>query len=185
MSAPGFVPSSASRAASEIEAPPASAASVAEARNGVEPMLPSATRPPTVATATMAQSLARRVNFSYPKPDGPVRGTRISTIISLAGSMAVSKNPVKNDVIGTSRRPSAEASTTTTSEASVAVGRSAAGSACASEPPMVPRCRTCGSPTNPAASAISGASAAKMGEEATSLCRVNAPIATCEPSTRM
>ena len=42
----------------------ASAASVADARSGVAPMLASATRPSTTATATIAQSFARRVNFS-------------------------------------------------------------------------------------------------------------------------
>ena len=70
----GSVPTAASRAASAAVAPWASAVSTAVARSGVEPMLTSATWVPPftrVATApTIAQSWARRLNFSYANPAG-------------------------------------------------------------------------------------------------------------------
>jgi hypothetical protein len=64
MSAVGEVPWSASAAASSIDAPRASASSVAVARSTEPPMLASATRPWTAAAATIGQSFSRRVNFS-------------------------------------------------------------------------------------------------------------------------
>ena len=90
MSSTGEVPSAAACAASAGLAPAASACSVAAARSGVSPMLARPTRPPTVATPTIAQSLARRVNFSYAQPVPALRGTRISTSSS-SSATAVSK----------------------------------------------------------------------------------------------
>ena len=46
--------------------------------------------------------------------------------------------------------PSAPTTSISASSASSTAGRSEAGSPCASEPPIVPRCRTCGSPISPA-----------------------------------
>ena len=51
----------------------------------------------------------------------------------------------------TVRTPSRPAMSISPSSASTTAGRSDAGSPCASEPPIVPRCRTCGSPIRPAA----------------------------------
>ena len=56
-------------------------------------MLTSPTRPSTTATATIAQSFARRVNFSYAQPAAPVRGTRTSTSSS-SGSFTDENTPV-------------------------------------------------------------------------------------------
>src|SRR5215467_11582345 len=63
MSDPAEVPSAASAAASAMDAPDASAFSTAVARSGVDPMLTSATACPCTATPTIAQSIARLVNF--------------------------------------------------------------------------------------------------------------------------
>src|SRR4051795_4459115 len=71
MSAPGEVPWSASAAASSIDAPPASASSVAVARTTAPAMLASATRPSTAAAATIGQSFSRRGGFSRPPPAPP------------------------------------------------------------------------------------------------------------------
>ena len=65
-----------------------------------------------------------------------------------------------------------------------AAGRSDAGSPWASDPPMVPRWRTWGSPTWPAPRARSGASAASSGAVSTSRWRVRAPTATWSPPSR-
>src|SRR5688500_3040937 len=63
----GVVPSSARAAAAAGSAPPASASSTPEARSGVSPMFVSATAAEpfccTAATPTIAQSIARRLNF--------------------------------------------------------------------------------------------------------------------------
>ena len=61
---------------------------------------------------------------------------------------------------------------------------SPAGSACASDPPIVPRLRICGSPTYAATVDSSGASARRTSERTRSRCRVSAPTATASPSTR-
>ena len=76
----------------------------------------------------------------------------------------------------TDRAPAGPAITTEPPSATSAIGRSAAGSACASEPPIVPRCRICGSPTSEAACASSGASARTSSDPARSAWQVTAPI---------
>ena len=58
-----------------------------------------------------------------------------------------------------------------------------AGSACATEPPIVPTWRTCGSPISPAAYDTIGHSSCRTSLFATSWCRVSAPIATRSPSS--
>jgi hypothetical protein len=140
------VPSAACAAASAGEAPPARAASTAAARSGVPPMLTRATLRPWTATPTMAQSMARWVNFWNDQPRAAGFGTRIS-VSSSPGSSTVSNRPSKNSPIPISRAPSVPRATTVASSASSTAGRSEAGSACATEPPMVPRCLICGSPT--------------------------------------
>ena len=72
-------------AAASAVAPDRRAASTADARTGVLPMFTSATpgrSPPTAATPTIAQSWARRVNFSNAHPAPAHLGTRTSVIIS-------------------------------------------------------------------------------------------------------
>ena len=76
----------------------------------------------------------------------------------------------------TVRVPPGPVSSTEPPSATSAIGRSAAGSAWASEPPMVPRWRICGSPTRPAAWASSGARSRTSSEAARSACRVVAPM---------
>ncbi len=58
----------------------------------------------TTATATVAQSWARRLIFVYDQPADPSFGTRISTSIS-SGARAVWKTPVKNSRAGMERSP--------------------------------------------------------------------------------
>ena len=104
-------------------------------------------------------------------------GTWIS-VSSSPGSSAVSKMPLKNSAAGTARVPDAPRITNVASSASSTAGRSEAASPCATEPPIVPRCRICGSPTCPAAWASSGISAASSADVVTSWCLVSAPTAT-------
>ena len=69
----------------------------------------------------------------------------------LIGLQLVSKSPAKKSSARTVRGPPGPEISTEPPSATSAIGRSAAGSACASEPPIVPRCRICGSPTCAAA----------------------------------
>ena len=115
--------------------------STAVARIGVEPMF---TRPTpelplfrTAATPTMAQSWARRLNFWNDQPAPGTFGTRIS-VSSSSGASADSRNPVKKSVAAISRSPRADRATRVPPSASTTAGRSEAGSAWASEPPIVP-----------------------------------------------
>ena len=150
-------------AASSADAPRASAASTAAARIGTEPMFTSATpgsSPVTAATPTIAQSCARRLNFWNAQPAPLVLRTRTSVITS-SGASAVSRNPSKNSEAGIVRSPPGPRATIVPPSASTTAGRSDAGSPWASEPPSVPRCRTCGSPTSPAAAASSGTCSAQ------------------------
>ncbi len=67
-------------------------------------MLTSATLPPWTTAPTMAQSMARLVNFWNDQPPGCGRGMRIS-VSSSPGCRAVSNNPVKNSPAPISRLP--------------------------------------------------------------------------------
>ena len=105
----------------------------------------------SAATPTVAQSCARRLYLRYDQPvQLPSFGTRISVSIS-SGPIAESKTPLEEV---RRRQPSARrpgpGSRTRQPSASITAGRSDAGSQCASEPPIVPRWRTCGSPISPA-----------------------------------
>ena len=97
------------------------------------------------ATPTMAQSWARRLNFWKPHAVPGVFGTRIS-VSSSSAARADSRNPVKKSLAAITRSPLPPSATNEASRASSVAGRSDAGSAWATEPPMVPRWRTCGSP---------------------------------------
>ncbi len=161
MSEIGLVPSAACAAAAAGPSPAASARSTPAARTGTEPMFTRATRPPCTATPTIAQSMARLVNFWNDQPRPAGLRIRIS-VSSSPGSSAVSNSPRKNSGPAISLVPDGPLATSVASSATA--GRSEAGSPCASEPPIVPRCRTCGSPTRPAAWASNGSSAASNSE---------------------
>ena len=60
--------------------------------------------PPTAATPTMAQSWARRLNFSNAQPAPSVFGTRTSVMIS-SGASAVSRKPRKKSSAAITRSP--------------------------------------------------------------------------------
>src|ERR1700758_676316 len=144
MSSAALVSSAACAAASAGEAPRARAASVAAARSGVPPMLTSPTRPSWTAQPTMAQSMARWVNFwNDQDPAEADLGTRIS-VSSSSGSRAVSNRLWKNSPIGISREPPGPRATRVASSASSTAGRSEAGAAWrdrAADRPAVPDLR--------------------------------------------
>ncbi len=83
------------------------------------------------------------------------------------------------------RVPDAPWTTISAPTASATAGKSPWGSACASDPPIVPRLRTCWSPTSPAAAARAAAFAFTSALAAIALWRVHAPITSDPPSTRM
>ena len=89
-------------------------------------------------------------SFWNDQPAPAALGTRIS-VSSSVGDSAVSRKPVKKSSTGMVRSPSGPCATIVARMASSTAGRSDAGSPWAIEPPMVPRWRTCGSPTWPAA----------------------------------
>ena len=72
------------------------------------------------------------------------------------GSMAVVNVSRKKSRAAISRSPSAPRQTIVAFRASSAAGQSEAGSAWATEPPIVPQLRTCGSPMPPDTSWIIG-----------------------------
>ena len=138
----------------------------------------------TAATPTVAQSCARRTNFWYDQPPPSSFGTRISVTTS-CGPSAVSYTPRKNSAAGITRSPSGPRATISASSASSTVGVSEAGSPCAVVPPIVPRCRTCGSPMSPAVYARSPHCASRRSLRSMSEWRVSAPIAIRSPYSRM
>src|SRR3954467_2145763 len=98
--------------------------------------------------------------------------------------MTVSRKPVANSSADTVRSPCRPRTTYDAPSAINAVGRSAEGWAGATEPPMVPRWRTWGSPTRPAACARIGASRRISSLPATSQWRGSAPHAGGAPAAR-
>ena len=110
-------------------------------------------------------------------------GTRTSTKISSSPS-AVVKRSWKKSAATTRRCPPGPAITNSASRATIGAGRSPAGSACAQAPPMVPRCRTCGSATVSTHLAISDACSATNGSPTTSKYGVIAPMTIASPSSR-
>src|SRR6266566_637862 len=182
----GAVPSSARAAADAGSAPPSTASSTPAARSGVSPMFVRPTWTPpfarTAETPTTAQSCARRWNFMKLQPAFAF-GTRISVRTS-SGASAVSKSDVKKSVAATVRVPFGPCATKSASSARSTAGRSPAGSPCATDPPIVPIWRTCGSPICAAACATIGQSSWSPSAFPTSWCRVSAPIAIRSPSSR-
>src|SRR5436309_1823628 len=95
-----------------------------------------------------------KLAYAMPAPlGGP--GSRISTSNS-PGFRTVVNGPLKNFRAGTERLPPLDCSTNVASRTSMTGGMSAAGSACARPPPIVPALRTCRSPMCSVTSAISG-----------------------------
>ena len=135
------------------------------------------------AMPTIAQSCARRTNFWKLQPAPVAFGKRIS-VRSSSSPTAVSRKPVKKSSAVIVRVPEGPV-TTIVARASATAGRSEAGSPWASEPPIVPRLRTCGSPTRWAACPNRGRCSASSGSRSRSRWRVSAPIATTSPSSRM
>src|SRR5216110_3497854 len=68
-------------------------------------------------------------------------GSAFTFTVEVAERLATGQ-PVMNESTGTSRRPRAPATSAVAPSAASAVGQSAAGSACARLPPIVPRFRT-------------------------------------------
>ena len=101
------------------------------------------------ATATIAKSPWRRANSSIAAWRSG-RGKRTSARIS-PGSSVVVKNPRKKSEAAIVRSPSVLRATISASSSSVSMHHSAAGSACATEPPNVPRERIGMWPTSGAA----------------------------------
>ena len=116
--------------------------------------------------------------------ESPSFGTRISVSSSPCADRRLED---AGEEVGGSDRPLASRrrrSTNSAPSASITAGRSEAGSPWASEPPIVPRCRTCGSPTFPAVVETIGQCSCSSGSRCTAACRVSAPIASCEPASR-
>ena len=96
----------------------------------------------TAATApAMAKSPWRRANSATPQPVRPVHTGNAIDVSNSSASSAVDQTPVKNSLAGTVRDPVVDASSNVASSATATAGYSAAGSAWASEPPIVPRLR--------------------------------------------
>ena len=107
------------------------------------PPKPTAIRSPSRTTAqeAIAKSPWRSATSSKAhRAPGAAAGQRVATTIS-SSPHAVSRGPWKNARAGTSRSPRAERSRTAPSSSARTRGNSALGSACATEPPTVPRAR--------------------------------------------
>ena len=107
----------------------------------------------------------------------------LTSVSSSSGCRTDSRNPVKKSAASISRLPPGPSATRVPPRASTAAGRSEAGSAWASEPPMVPRWRTAGSPTIEATWANRGQAWANSDECSRVLWLVIAPMLTVSPST--
>ena len=93
--------------------------------------------------------------------------------------------PWKKSPAAMVRSPSSVATVNDAPRATSTVGRSDAGSAWATLPPMVPRLRTAGSPMTPAAAARAGACFATSADAAISAWVVRAPMRTRPSATAM
>ena len=108
------------------------------------------------------------MNFWKFHPAPFIFGIRISVSISSGASDDV-RNPSKKSPAAISRVPFGPWATYVAPSASVVAGRSDAGSAWAIDPPIVPRWRTCGSPTWCAAWASNGTCCLSRSEFSTSM----------------
>src|SRR5437773_11171704 len=163
-------PSAAFCAAASIAAAssflPFSAASTPLARTALVPApvtpTPALTHTPCLSSVTAAQTptTAKREagcgNFMYAAPElAGSSGTRTWTRSSRSLS-AVAMSPRNHWSTPTFRLPFGPSQTSSAPRAITAAGQSAAGSACASEPPIVPLFLTAGSPMTLATSASTG-----------------------------
>ena len=119
----------------------------------IEPSAPSWT---IAATPAVAKSPTRRSSFVYAPPNSLGRIPNRTSTRTSVGSIAVVNVSRKKSRAAISRSPAAPRQTTVAFTASRAAGQSDAGSAWATEPPIVPQLRTCGSPIPPETSWISG-----------------------------
>ena len=144
-------------------------------------------RPSLMVTAAppRAKSPCRRANSTKAEPvAGSCAGTS-TDVTSSSGARAVVNSATKNCCQPRTREPRFERSWNRASRAANAAGSSAAGSACATDPPTVPRLRICAWPTQPIASCRSGHDSAITFERSTSECRVMAPTTSVPPSRLM
>ena len=98
---------------------------------------------------------------------------------------AVVIRPLNQSSAFTVRLPLAPSHTNSKPSAIAVAGMSAAGSAWASEPPIVPLLRTAGSPITAAHSATTGTFALSTLDDSTSQCVVMAPMTIVLPSSLM
>jgi len=100
-------------------------------------------------------------------------------------SIAVLQIPVKKSRASIVRRPFAETTSMLASSARATAGYSAAGSACAIDPPSVPRLRIWKCPISGVATASSGTADATSALASTVACAVQAPIHSAPPRRSM
>ena len=102
-------------------------------------------RPSWTCTAarapTIAKSPCRRATSSTAKPDPAPHTGKRTAVISSSGSREVVKTVSKKSAAGMRRMPFGPATSISASSTRTTAGSSAAGSACAREPPRVPRLR--------------------------------------------
>ena len=168
--ASGLMPSLACAAASAADAPEASAASTPLARTAVGPA-------PHRPDAPAATALRDRSADDRPVLGAPAElGVRALRLAAGDADLGRSARPRRGPSCSSRRRSSSAAivrvpdalwTTISAPSASTTAGRSPCGSACASEPPIVPRLRTCWSPMPTAAAARAAALAATSALSAT------------------
>jgi hypothetical protein len=147
---------------------------------------PSSSSVTTAATPHIGSSPWRRDSSTNADPTrcAAIVGIRSATASS-SGWSALVKGPVKKSSASITRSPRVLRATTWPSRASSAVGSSADGSANATLPTAVPRCRTDGWATCPTASANSGAPSRTCGDVSQACWRATAPIRSTPSSVSM
>src|SRR5215211_1953706 len=144
--------------------------------NATEPAatVPSSSSSTTAATPTTIQSELRRlISRNDQPPRGPRVGTRTSATTS-SGSSVVVRYDTSRSPAATSRAPAGPRAVTSAPSATATQGSSAAGSAWARLPPMVPRVRVRTLPTRAAASARIGQRRRTTSDSSMAWCRVSA-----------
>ena len=163
----------------------------AEPRTGVATLQPSLTPPSTIesdsilpsaatrtahAVATIAKSPCRSANSSNAYPQPLLRAGTETPVTSSSAASVVVKNESKNASAAILRDPPADCASICASSATATSGISALGSACASEPQIVPRLRVWRCPTCGSASAKSGIACGMRGSRSASAWRTSAPM---------
>src|SRR5579862_6902922 len=170
---------------------PARAASAFGARTGVGPMPDRAMRASATipflsvrsiaATPAMAKSPLRRLNSWNDHPVPGCHAGKRTAVRSSSGASDVVRNPWKRSAAGTVRTPRALLASTSPSRASSTEGSSAAGSAWAMLPPIVPRLRMALWPIRPRARTRSGLADATCSERSATRWRTRLPTARPSP----